>query len=75
MKSYNRQVDTHIKAYMIVSYGNDSDQDYIGGDPPIKIFLDKKKAESYCKKLQKEYDLDDKDNPYEFQVKLVEIIE
>lgn len=55
--------------YMIVSYGDEPDQDYYDD----KIFLSRIKAQQECKKMQKDYD-DDCENPYEFQVKQIKII-
>jgi len=67
-----------MKGYIICSIGNNRSEDYIcvtGFDDNIrKVFFSKEKATKFCKKLQKQYDLDDPDNIYEFQVKEVEII-
>ena len=60
------------KGYIIVSIGNKKSEDLICAEE--KVFLSKKKALKFCKELQKEYDLDNPENPYMFKLKEIEII-
>jgi hypothetical protein len=73
-----------MKGYIIISIGNCVEDDYIcatgfdddGFDDDVrKIFINKATAEKFCKNLQRLYDLDQPDNPYEFRLEEVEIIE
>lgn len=61
------------KCYVIVHIGNDSSEDEFAINK--KIYLNKNKAKQDCINLQKYYDEDDKNNPYEFQVKTLELVE
>lgn len=71
-----------MKGYIIVSYGDDRSEDYIARHPEYDspwgrkaVILNKAKAERLCKKLQKEYDMDQHYNLYAFEVEEIEIIE
>jgi hypothetical protein len=68
-----------MKGYIIISIGNDPEDDYICAtgfnDHIRKVFLNKKSAEKFCEDLQKSFDEDDCDNPYEFRLEEIEIIE
>ena len=67
-----------MKGYIIVSIGNDSNEDYIcatGYDDNIrKVFFSKKIALQFIKQLNKDYRLDEHENPFHFTVEEVEII-
>ena len=67
-----------MKGYIIVSIGNSSDEDYIcatGYDDHVrKVFFVKKTAQKFMKQLNKDYKLDEHENPYDFTLEEVEII-
>ena len=67
--------DAIVIGYIIVSYGDDSSQDFIAGyGKRRQVYLKKSEATKAYKALQKEYDEDDPNNPYDFQLEEIEII-
>ena len=62
--------DKVIKGFIIVSYGDNTYNDYVGRI----IYLSKNKAIEHRDKMQKECD-DDRDNFYDFIIEEVEIID
>ncbi|HUU87036.1 MAG TPA: hypothetical protein VMX17_04695 [Candidatus Glassbacteria bacterium] len=66
-----------MKAYIVVHIGNAPEEDLIcvRGIDEMKrrVFIRKKKAKTFCKKLQEYYDSDDPDNLYEFQIEKVKL--